>query len=209
MRILLATWNKSKKQWLSEGLFSLNIPILTLEDYENGNINDVEETGDTCEANALLKVRAVHGDRESIIIGEDSGLFIEALDGFPGVKTARWMDGTDDDRAEQILNKMKNCTNRKAYFQSALAATFPNGEYIVVEAKLHGKITLEKRGSRDSGYSQIFELPQGETIAEMEPKEFEQNDHRRTAIQKLKKDILDFNVITPKVKLGEKGEFLV
>ncbi|GAA0135351.1 XTP/dITP diphosphatase [Paenibacillus sp. YSY-4.3] len=198
MRIILATWNNSKKKWLSEGLISLNIPILTLKDYENGNISDVEETGDTCEANALLKARAVPGDGESIIIGEDSGLFIEALDGFPGVKTARWMDGTDDVRAEQILNKMKNCSNRNAYFQSALAAIFPNGEYITVEAKLHGKITLEQRGSRDSGYSQIFELSHGKTIAEIEPKEFERNDHRRTAIQKLRKIILDLNVITPK-----------
>ncbi|WHX47217.1 non-canonical purine NTP pyrophosphatase [Paenibacillus woosongensis] len=66
------------------------------------------------------------------------------------------MDGTDDVRAEQILNKMKNCSNRNAYFQSALAASFPNGEFITVEAKLHGKITLEKRGSRDSGFSQIL-----------------------------------------------------
>ncbi|MFC3746193.1 non-canonical purine NTP pyrophosphatase [Paenibacillus sp. GCM10012306] len=189
MRILLATWNNSKKQWLTEGLASLNLPILTLEEYEHGDIDDVEETGDTCEANALLKVRAVPGDDNLIIIAEDSGLFIEVLDGFPGVKTARWMEGSDDDRAAQILIKMKNCMDRKAYFQSALAVIFPNGEQKVVEAKLHGEIAFEARGSWKSGYSRIFEISPGKTAAEVETNEDEQHDHRRSAIQKLKQVI--------------------
>ncbi|OMF61052.1 non-canonical purine NTP pyrophosphatase [Paenibacillus sp. FSL R5-0766] len=186
MKIVLATWNKSKKQWLSKGLKSLNFPVFTLENYHHTDISDVEETGDTCEDNALLKVQAIPNDGESIIIGEDSGLFVNALNGFPGVKTARWMEGTDDDRAEQIVTKMNNESNREAYFQSAIAAIFPNGQSVVVEAKLHGEITTEKRGDKDSGYSQIFELSSGKTIAEMEAGEFEQNDHRRMAIEKLK-----------------------
>ncbi|MFM9279290.1 non-canonical purine NTP pyrophosphatase [Paenibacillus jiagnxiensis] len=191
MRIILATWNESKKRWLSEGLSSLNIPVITLEEYENGNIQDVEETGEACEANALLKAQAISGDGRSIIVGEDSGLFIEALDGFPGVKTARWMEGTDDNRADEILRKMSSCHNRSAYFQSALAAVLPDGEHMIVEAKLHGKIANEKRGSNASGYSRIFGLPHGQTIAEMKPEEFEQKDHRRTAIGKLKMKLTD------------------
>ncbi len=189
MKIVLATWNKSKQKWLKEGLRSLPFPILTLEHNQYKHISDVEETGDTCEANALLKARTIPNDGQSIIIGEDSGLFIQALGHFPGVKTARWMDGTDDDRAAKILEDMTDISERDAYFQSALAAIFPDGDSIVVEAKLPGKIARKSRGDQDTGYSQIFELAHGQTIAEMEPEAFERNDHRRMAIAKLKTSI--------------------
>ncbi|MOA31567.1 Non-canonical purine NTP pyrophosphatase [compost metagenome] len=101
------------------------------------------------------------------------------------------MAGTDDDRADHILKKMENHSGRAAYFQSALAAVLPNGEHFTVEAKLHGSITMEPRGNRDSGYSRIFELPSGQTIAEMEPQEFMRKDHRRMAIEKLKHQLLE------------------
>ena len=90
-----------------------------------------------------LRVSVIISKNNTIIIGEDSGLFIDALDGFPGVKTVRWMEGTDDDRAKKILEIMKDIPERKriASFRSSIAVLFPNGKSKIFEGVLTGFIS--------------------------------------------------------------------
>lgn len=104
-QLLYATWNKQKSTWLKDSFANLKFGSSPLDKNE---IPDIEETGNTCIENATLKVNAIDPKENQIIIGEDSALSIDALDGFPGVKTVRWMPGSDDDRAELILEKMRN-----------------------------------------------------------------------------------------------------
>ena len=177
MKIILATWNTPKFNWLSEGFSKTNLPITSLD---KEKIEDVEENGKTCQENALIKVRAVGPVPNTIIIGEDSGLFIDALDGFPGVKTVRWMDGSDDDRSIKILEKMKSIPieNRTARFISAIALLLPNGQEKIFSGKLEGSISTKLVGNIGKGYQRIFLLKDGKTIAESGSSMVKKNDHR-------------------------------
>ena len=105
MEIILATWNKEKVEWLTKAFSSLGLKIRPLDKNE---IENVEENGTTSVENALIKVRAVGAIKNSIIIGEDSILSVDELNGFPGVKTVRWAEGTDDDRSFKLLDKLKS-----------------------------------------------------------------------------------------------------
>lgn len=177
MKIILATWNTQKLNWLSEGFSKTNLPIASLD---KEKIEDVEENGKTCQENALIKVRAVGPVPNTIIIGEDSGLFIDALDGFPGVKTVRWMDGSDDDRSIKILEKMKSIPieNRTARFISTIALLLPNGQEKIFSGKLEGSISTKLVGNIGKGYQRIFLLKDGKTIAESGSSMVKKNDHR-------------------------------
>lgn len=183
MKILLATWNKTKVHWLSNGFSKLALPIIPLD---INQIEDVEETGSTCAENALLKINAIGTLEKTIIIGEDSALSINALDGFPGVKTVRWMDGTDDDRSIKILEMMNNIPieKRGAKFISSLAVLFPNGKTEIFEGIIHGNISQKLIGEEGNGYQRIFLLDNGKAIAESESGLVCKNDHRDQAITK-------------------------
>lgn len=182
MKILLATWNKKKVQWLTNGFSKLNLPIAPLD---KEKIEDVEETGKTCAENALIKVNAIGALENTIIIGEDSALSIDALNGFPGVKTVRWMEGTDDDRAEKILEKMKDIPpeKRNAKFISALAVLFPDGKTEIFEGIMKGTISTKLIGENGKGYQRIFLLENGNAIAESGSYIIQENDHRDKAIK--------------------------
>jgi len=177
MKIILATWNTAKFKWLSEGFSKVNLPIASIN---KEKIEEVEENGKTCQENVLIKVRAVGSVPNAIVIGEDSGLFIDALNGFPGVKTVRWMDGSDDDRSIKILEKMKPIPieNRTARFLSAIALLLPDGQEKVFLGKLEGSISSKLVGNIGKGYQRIFLLKNGKTIAESGSSIVKKNDHR-------------------------------
>ena len=183
MKIILATWNDVKFKWLSDGFSKTNLPIVQVN---RENVEDAVENGNSCEQNALIKVRAVGPTKDSIIVGEDSGLFIDALDGFPGVKPVRWMEGTDDDRSVEILNKMSSVTieKRSARFTSAIALLYPNGDEKLFVEKLEGSISTELLGESGKGYQRIFILPGGKTLAESGSTLIRVDDHRHKAINK-------------------------
>lgn len=183
MKILLATWNKKKVHWLTNGFSKLNLPIIPLD---KNQIEDVEETGSTCAENALIKVNTIGALENTIIVGEDSALSIDALNGFPGVKTVRWMDGTDDDRSIKILEMIKDVPfeERGAKFISAVAVLFPNGKTEIIEGIMPGKISTKLIGEEGKGYQRIFLLENGKTIAESESELVRKNDHRDQAMSK-------------------------
>lgn len=183
MKIILATWNKTKVHWLTNGFSILNLPIIPLDKMQ---IEDVEETGNTFAENALIKVNAIGVLEKTIIIGEDSGLSIDALNGFPGVKTVRWLNGTDDDRSSKILEMMKEfpVEKRIAKFISALAVLFPDGTREVFEGRMFGSISTKLCGKKGKGYQRIFLLDNGKAISESGSAIVQKNDHRDQAMKK-------------------------
>lgn len=183
MDIILATWNKTKLKWLTEGLLPLGMNIRPVNSDE---IEDVEETGTTSVENALIKVRAIGAKPNAIIIGEDSILAVDALDGFPGVKTVRWAPGTDDDRASGLLEKLKPVPEEKrtAKFQSAIAVLYPDGKEKTFVGELKGSISKQLEGEIGAGYLRIFLPPEGHMVGKSGSSTIENGDHRDQAIKK-------------------------
>lgn len=190
MKILLATWNKEKVRWLSDGFSSLSLPIVPLD---KNKIDDVEESGITCGENALIKVNAIGSQENTIIIGEDSALSINVLNGFPGVKTVRWMDGTDDDRSIKLLEMMKDIPvkDRGAKFVNPLVVLFHSRSKEIFEGIMHGNISTTLVGEEGKGYQRIFLLKNGNAISKSESSLVQKVDHRDQAITK---SILRINV---------------
>ncbi len=191
MDIILATWNKSKTNWLAEGFSEIGLRIRGIDKTE---IDEAEGIGNTCSENAIIKVRAVGVRKNSIIISEDSILSIDALNRFPGAKTVRWSEGTDDDRSLKLLEKLKNVPdeNRGAKFQSALAVLFPDGLEETFSGELKGIISKQMLGKRGEGYQIIFRLPHGGAITNFGSPFAQCGEHRKQAIKKASIRIKDW-----------------
>ncbi len=191
MKIIVATKNKGKIREIKSILSDERYEILSMEDI--GIDTDVEEDADTFEGNALKKAREVMKLCSEITIADDSGLSVEALDGEPGVYSARYSGVHGNDIANNllVLEKMKDKENKNAKFVCAMAAVFPNGEEICVSGEFHGQIGTEMRGENGFGYDSIFCLPEygGLTSAEISPEEKNKISHRAKALTKLKAEL--------------------
>ncbi|WP_017306958.1 RdgB/HAM1 family non-canonical purine NTP pyrophosphatase [Spirulina subsalsa] len=145
---------------------------------------DIEETGTTFAENAALKASQVAQALGEWAIADDSGLAVDALDGAPGVYSARYGQ-TDSERIERLLNALENNPQRKAQFICAIALARPNGAIaLTVEASCAGEIALTARGENGFGYDPIFYVPAlGLTFAEMSPETKQSISHRGKAIQ--------------------------
>ena len=182
--IILATNNQGKVKEIQEIL--KDYKILSLKE---ANINiEVEENQETFEGNALKKAKEICKLTNKICIADDSGLCIEELGGFPGVKTARFLgeDATQDERNTYILNKMKNILNRKAKVITCIAVVRPDGNYNIYTGVLEGNISKEKRGTNGFGFDEIFEISDGRTLAELESKEKNKISSRKRALEQIK-----------------------
>lgn len=147
---------------------------------------DVEETGDTLEDNALLKARAVATAVGLPALADDTGLEVEALDGRPGVSTARFAgpNATYANNVSLLLREMGGATDRRARFRTVVALVFPDGADIVAEGAVDGVITFEPRGEMGFGYDPVFEV-EGQTLAEMSLSEKNRLSHRARALRAL------------------------
>jgi len=147
---------------------------------------DVEETGETLVQNALIKARAVAEATGLPAIADDTGLEVEALDGEPGVHTARFAgpDATYDENITRMLEVMEGVGDRVARFRTVVALVFPDGVEIVAEGSVDGVITEAGRGSSGFGYDPVFEV-KGRTLAEMTAEEKNELSHRARAIRAL------------------------
>jgi XTP/dITP diphosphohydrolase len=147
---------------------------------------DVEETGETLEENALLKGRAVVAATGLPVIADDTGLEVSALDGAPGVHTARFAgDGAQyEDNVVKLIEVMAGQDDRTATFRTVVALVFPDGVEIVAEGRLEGRISTEPRGADGFGYDPVFDVD-GRTLAEMGADEKNQVSHRARAIRAL------------------------
>jgi XTP/dITP diphosphohydrolase len=147
---------------------------------------DVEETGSTLEENARLKARAVAEATGLPVLADDTGLEVDALDGEPGVETARFA-GPSASYAENVarmLEVMDGRAQRSARFRTVVALGFPDGVEILAEGVLEGRITEEPRGVDGFGYDPVFEVD-GRTLAEMTSEEKNAMSHRARAIHAL------------------------
>ncbi|HBB30772.1 MAG TPA: non-canonical purine NTP pyrophosphatase, RdgB/HAM1 family [Cyanobacteria bacterium UBA8803] len=147
---------------------------------------DIEETGDTFAANACLKASAVARFTGEWAIADDSGLAVDALDGAPGIYSARY-GKTDPERIERLLLELGNELNREAQFVCAIAIARPDGAIALqVEGVCRGEILLAPRGTGGFGYDPIFYVPeQGLTFAEMTPQLKRSYSHRGKAFELL------------------------
>jgi len=155
-----------------------------------------DETETTFAGNALLKARAAAERSGLIAIADDSGLSVAALDGAPGIFSARWAGPAKDftqamAKVEERLDETGS-DDASAWFTSALAVAWPGGPAVVVEGKVMGRLTFPARGSRGFGYDPIF-VPDGHalTFGEMEPAAKDAISHRAVAFARLKAALID------------------
>jgi XTP/dITP diphosphohydrolase len=146
----------------------------------------VEETGETLEANALLKARAVVEVTGLPVIADDTGLEVNVLDGAPGVKTARFAgaEATYADNVAKMMQVMDGVEDRSARFRTVVALVLPDGLEIVADGSVEGRITDSPRGERGFGYDPVFEVD-GITMAEMSLDEKNRLSHRARALRSL------------------------
>ena len=192
MKIIVATKNKGKMKEIKEILSDLNYDILSLEDI--GLDIEVEEDGKTFKENATKKAVEIMKLCNEITLADDSGLVVEALDGAPGIYSARYSGEHGDDLQNNLLllKNMKDKKNRNAKFVCALALAFPDGRVINVEGEFHGKIDYEMKGTGGFGYDVLFYLPEyNKTSAEISAAEKNKISHRYMALNKLKDELLN------------------
>lgn len=190
--IIVATKNRGKARDFIGMFEPLGLTVKTLNDYEE--IEDVEETGTTFEENAVIKAETVAKRLGRIVIADDSGLIVDALNGEPGIYSARYAGEQKDDEAniDKVLQKLKGVPDneRTARYYCALALAFPDGRTTTVNGTCEGVILHERRGNNGFGYDPIFYMSEmDKTMAEITLEEKNQISHRAEAMRKLK-DIL-------------------
>lgn len=188
--IIIASNNKHKIKQFKEIFLDYN--ILSLEDI--GYFSEIEETGTTFLDNALIKARTIseYASEKGYnlpVVADDSGLEVDALDGEPGVYSARYT--SDHDMKENrlyLIKKLKPFKNKNAHYTSCVVKYFPNGEYIYAYGKTYGHIIEEELGDLGFGYDSIFfSHDLNKTFGEANSEEKNKISHRARAIEKLKK----------------------
>jgi XTP/dITP diphosphohydrolase len=188
-RVVLATQNPDKAREIEAILGSVSgLEVLSRPE----DLGDVEETGTSLEENALIKARAVVAAAGGAAIADDTGLFVDALDGAPGVYSARFAgpDATYDDNVRKLLNELKAApAPRRARFATVAAFVDVDGDDVVVTGELHGEIAMAPRGSGGFGYDSVF-IPhdadaRGRTLAELGAEEKDAISHRGRAFREL------------------------
>ncbi len=187
--IFIATNNKGKAKDFEVLFHPLGIEVKTLADLPEAI--DVEETGVTFEENAILKAEEIAKRFNTFVIADDSGLEVDALNGEPGVYSARYAGETKDDEAniDKVLVQLENIPEQKrtARFRCVLAVAAPGIETVTVDGSCEGIITTERLGTEGFGYDPIFYVPKYErTMAQMTPEEKGAISHRGQAIKKLR-----------------------
>lgn len=189
--IVLATGNKDKAREI-KAMLDHKFDVKTMK--EMGIDVEIIEDGETFEDNALIKVRTIKPfvtDPEMIIMGDDSGLSVDALNGAPGIYSARYAgeDVTYRDNNEKLLDAMKAVPEEKrgAEFVSVIAMVLPNGEELTVRGTVRGKIAFDFMGDEGFGYDPLFIVEEtGKSYAEMAPEEKNQISHRARAVERVK-----------------------
>lgn len=184
MKYVIATHNPHKLLELQRILEPLHIDVTTTD------LREVEETGTTFAENAFLKAQAACEQTGLPAVADDSGLSVDALQGAPGVYSARYAgpDATDAQRMEKLLEELEDipADQRTARFVSAICVVYPDGERIDVEETCEGSVAFAPRGTDGFGYDPIF-LVGDRTYAELSPAEKDAVSHRGKALRKLAK----------------------
>lgn len=184
MKLVFATNNKHKLQEVREILGS-GVEVLSLNDI--GCNDDIPETADTLQGNALIKARYIYNKFNVNCFADDTGLEVEALNGAPGVYSARYAGENNDSEAnmQKLLHNLTGKSNRNAQFRTVIALII-NGKEILFDGIVKGVITDEKMGNSGFGYDPVF-IPEGysKSFAEMSSEEKNSISHRYRATIKL------------------------
>ena len=191
-KLIFATSNQDKMREVREILKDLDVEILSLK--ESGIDVDIVEDGQTFEENALIKARVIRDLTGCLVLADDSGLEVDALNKEPGIYSARYM-GEDTSYTIKNMNIIERLTGlegeeRSARFVCAIAAAFPDGTDAVCRGNFEGQIGFEIAGEHGFGYDPIFYVPEyGCTAAELEPEQKNEVSHRGKALR-IMKDII-------------------
>ena len=184
MKFVLATHNPGKLREMGGILKDLGVEVVSPAAL--GIPVDVEETGTTFLENALLKAKAICRAANLPAIADDSGLCVDALNGAPGVYSARYGgEGLDDrGRCMLLLNSLRGATTRAAHFSCAVACAFPNGDTLTAEGRCDGFIAYAPLGDGGFGYDPVFLLPgTGKTFGQLSQEEKSAVSHRGKALK--------------------------
>lgn len=187
--IVIATRNKGKTAEIRDLLKGFPVEIKNLDDF--GPIPEVEEDGDTFDENAYKKASFTARVLGIPALADDSGLIVEALDGAPGVHSARYAgeNASDRERCQKLLAAMDGTENRKAAFACVISIAVPSGPALTYEGRCEGTITQAPRGANGFGYDPIFFYPSlGKTFAELTRQEKSHVSHRGKALREVQEE---------------------
>lgn len=200
MKFIIATNNAKKLAELERILKPLGIDAVSARD-AGVCLDEVEETGTTFAENAYIKAYAAFEKTGMPAVADDSGLSVDALDGRPGVYSARYAgeNSTDEEKYLKLLDEMKNIPKeeRTAHFTSSICCILPNGEKLQVEGKCNGEIAFEPYGNGGFGYDPVF-FVNGKSYAQISSEEKDAISHRGQALRMLKAELEKYFENNPK-----------
>ncbi len=187
--LVIATRNKGKTAEIKDLLKGFPINIKNLSEF--GPIPEVEEDGETFDENAYKKASFTARVLGIPALADDSGLLVEALEGAPGVHSARYAgeNATDEQLYEKLLQEMKGKTDRRAAFKCVISIAVPTGQALTYEAQCEGLITEEPSGNNGFGYDPVFYFPPlKKTFAQLKITEKSGISHRGKALQEIQNE---------------------
>jgi XTP/dITP diphosphohydrolase len=186
MKVIAATNNDGKLREIEEILSPLGIEIISL--HSAGIYAEVEETGTTFEENSLIKAKSVALLCDYPVLADDSGLCVDALDGRPGVYSARYAgaDASDAEKVDKLLDELHNIENRKAHFVSVISFVDTYGTVLTAEGSVDGSILYKPVGESGFGYDPVFYCDElQKSFAEASDEEKNSVSHRGRALRRM------------------------
>lgn len=192
MKVVLATHNQHKRDELEAVLrteLSQDVTIVTLDEIVPP-IGEIDETGSTLEENALIKARTIFDHTRMATVADDTGLEVRALNGAPGVYSARYsgLDATYASNIDKLLGELVSHEDRSARFRTVIAFIDGSGDESLFDGEVKGEILESRQGEKGFGYDPVFrplEDPAKRSFAEMSPEEKNAISHRGRALRKL------------------------
>lgn len=184
MKLIIASNNKHKIYEIKKILGEKFDTIISIK--ESGIVHETVEDGSSFIENAVKKAREIAEISGCPALADDSGICAHALDGAPGIYSARFSGGSDEDNNNLLIEKLRDKEDKTAHYTAAVALVFPDGRTVTAEGHMYGRIIDTPRGVRGFGYDPIF-IAEGEerTVAEMSDEEKNAISHRARALQAL------------------------
>ena len=191
-KLIFATGNEGKMKEIRMILGDLDYEILSMK--EAGIDVDIVEDGKTFEENAIIKATEISKIANCVVLADDSGLEVDAMDKMPGIYSARYLveDTPYSIKNQTIIDNLAGLPDEKrtARFVCAIAAAFPDGRVVTKRGTIEGIIGYEERGENGFGYDPIFFVPEyGKTTAELSPEEKNKISHRGKALEMIKEEL--------------------
>ena len=189
MKVFIATKNQKKLVELSRILEPMGFEVLSEKDLDKP-LSEIEETGTTFEENAILKAKAGLKETGLMSVADDSGICVDYLGGAPGIYSARYSGGSDDDNTKKLLKELEGVPmeKRTAYYVAAIACVFPDGREFTVRGECHGHIAFEEEGNCGFGYDPMFISEKGR-FGYLSAEEKDSISHRGKALRLFKEEL--------------------